>query len=177
MPPAPPSRRTVLYGLAGLTALALVGGCTSGEDSPDSPRAARAPDPDLELLARAVAEKQDLLAAYEAALTRHPELTERLRPMRADHQAHLAALTAFRPEVTAAGPTASASPAAAASPTAAATQTDRARTVEDLAAAEQASANRRIGQCETARDRQLARLLASIGGCEAAHTAVLRGGS
>jgi hypothetical protein len=49
--------------------------------------------------------------------------------------------------------------------------------VADLARAELSSANRRIGQCERARDRQLARLLASIGGCEAAHTAVLRSGS
>lgn len=162
--------------------MALAGGCTSGDDDPDSPGAdGGEPDPDLELLARAIREKQALLDDYAAATARHAQLTERLAPMRADHEAHLAALTGFRPDVPApdAAPSAvlSAGPSASASPTGPTVATDRARAVEDLAAAEQRAANRRIGQCGTARDPKLARLLASIGGCEAAHTAVLRGGS
>lgn len=185
MPPVPPSRRAVLQGLAGLTALALVGGCTSGDDG-DSSGATPEPDPDLELLARAIGEKQDLLAAYDAATARHPQLTERLRPFRADHEAHLAALTTARPDAPIAAPSPSASPTGPTGPTDPTDPTgptgptvspDRAQAVADLARAELSSANRRIGQCERARDRQLARLLASIGGCEAAHTAVLRSGS
>lgn len=176
MPPVPPSRREILQGLAGLTAVALLGACTAGDDGDDSPGAGGEPDPDLELLARAVEDKQDLLAAYEAAVTRHPQLTERLRPFRADHQAHLAALTTFRPDAPAAAPAASAS-ASPTGPAGPAVSADRAQVVADLARTELTSANRRIGQCEAARDRQLARLLASIGGCEAAHTAVLRSGS
>ena len=156
-----------------LTAAALTGACTSG-DGPDSsgPNGGE-PDPDLDLLARAIAEKQDLLDGYAATTARHAQLTERLAPMRADHEAHLAALTGFRPDV----PTPAVAPSASASPTAPSVASDRARAVEELAVAERAAANRRIGQCETARDPQLARLLASIGGCEAAHTAVLRSGS
>ena len=162
--------------------MALAGGCTSGDDGPDSPGAdGGEPDPDLELLARAIREKQALLDDYAAATARHAQLTERLAPMRADHEAHLAALTGFRPDVPAPAavpsPVLSAGPSASASPTGPTVASDRARAVEDLAAAEQRAANRRIGQCGTARDPKLARLLASIGGCEAAHTAVLRGGS
>lgn len=154
--------------------MALTAGCTSGDDGPDSPGAdGGEPDPDLELLARAIREKQALLDDYAAATARHAQLTERLSPMRADHEAHLAALTAFRPDL----PAPAAEPSASASPTDPAVSSDRARAVEDLAAAEHRAANRRIGQCETARDPKLARLLASIGGSEAAHTAVLRGGS
>lgn len=172
MPPVPPSRRDVLHGLVGLTALALVSGCTSGDHGPDSPGAdGGEPDPDLDLLARAIGEKQQLVDAYGAATARYPQLTERLGPTRADHEAHLAALTSFRPDVVAPTPSASAPSTSPPPPS------DRTRTVADLAAAELAAANRRIGQCETARDRQLARLLAAIGGSEAAHTAVLRGGS
>lgn len=157
--------------------MALAGGCT-GDEGPDSPGAdGGEPDPDLDLLARAIGEKQALLDDYAAATARHAQLTDRLAPMRADHEAHLAALTGFRPDVPAPAAAPSAAPSASASPTAPAVADDRARAVEDLAAAEQRAANRRIGQCGTARDPKLARLLASIGGSEAAHTAVLRGGS
>jgi hypothetical protein len=162
----------------GLTAVALAGGCTAGDDGPDSPGAdGGEPDPDLDLLARAIGEKQDLLDGYAATTARHAPLAERLAPMRADHEAHLAALTGFRPDLPAPAAVPSAGPSASASPTGPTAASDRARAVEDLAAAEHTAANRRIGQCETARDPKLARLLASIGGCEAAHTAVLRAGS
>lgn len=166
----PPSRRSVLQ-LAGVTVLTFLAGCTGGDDGPDTPGAKdNEPDPDLELLATAIAGKQDLLAAYEATSTRHPQLSARLKPLREDHAAHLAALTGLRSDLPAPQPSASASP------TGAAVLPDRAQAVESLAKAELAAAGRRIGQCESARDPELARLLASIGGCEAAHTAVLRSG-
>lgn len=170
MPPAPPSRRAILQALAGLSAFALLPGCT-GDDGPDTPGAGRGePDPDLALLARAIIEKQDLLAAYETTLARHRQLGARLEPLRADHAAHLAALTDFRPLDPGAAP----EPSASASPTGAAVPTERAAAVQALAAAELAAAGRRIGQCREARDPQLARLLAALGGSEAAHTTVLR---
>ncbi|GAA0631995.1 hypothetical protein GCM10009547_39750 [Sporichthya brevicatena] len=170
MPPVPPSRRQVLAGLSAVTAVWLLPGCT-GDDGDDGPDAGRAPDPDLDLLARTIADKQNLLAAYAATTTRHPGLAARLDPMRADHAAHLAALTSFRSDVPV--PEASAS----AVPTAPAVPADPQRAVTALASAEHSAAGRRVGQCEAARDRQLARLIASIGGSEAAHTAVLRAGS
>ncbi len=172
MPVPPPSRRTVLQ-LAGLTTFALLSGCTGGDDGPDTPGGRGAePDPDLALLATAIADKQGMLAAYEITLTRHPQLAGRLEPMRDDHAAHLAELSAQqekkgRPDVPAPEPSASASPTGA-------PPSDRDQAVELLAKAELAAAGRRVGQCKSARSSELARLLASIGGCEAAHTAVLR---
>jgi hypothetical protein len=160
-----------MRGLAGVVALGLFTGCRSGHsDDSGPPGPGKAPDPDLALLAAVIAEKSDLLGAYEAATTRFPPLNSRLKPLRADHAAHLAALTGFRPGIPTAAPSGSASPSAG-------PQGGQSSTVEDLAAAELAAAGRRIGQCRTAADPQLARLLASIGGCEAAHAAVLRSGT
>lgn len=171
MPVPPLSRRTALQ-LVGVSALTLLAGCIGGDDGPDTPGGqGNDPDPDLALLATAVTDKQDLLAAYEAAATRHPQLGTGLKPLREDHAAHLAALTSFRPDLPAPEPSASASPTAPSTPT------SRDQAVESLATAELAAAGRRIGQCRNARDPELARLLASIGGCEAAHTAMLRAGA
>ncbi|MBA3745809.1 MAG: hypothetical protein H0X00_23325, partial [Sporichthya sp.] len=106
----PPSRRSVLQ-LAGVTALTVLAGCTGGDDGPDTPGAkGNEPDPDLALLARAIGDKQDLLAAYEATTTRHPQLSARLGPLREDHAAHLAALTGLRSDLPAPEASASASP-------------------------------------------------------------------
>jgi len=157
----------------GLTAYPLVSGCTSDNDNDGSPGGGSTPDPDLQLLADGVATTQDLLAAYEATLERHPQLADRLKPMRANHAAHLAALTSFRPDL----PTAAPGPDASASPTAPSVPPARDQAVEALAAAELAAAGKRVGQARNARDPKLARLLASIGGSEAAHTAVLRAGA
>ncbi|HUR73584.1 MAG TPA: ferritin-like domain-containing protein [Sporichthya sp.] len=170
MPVPPLSRRAVLRGLAGAALLAAAG-CTSGGDGPDTPGGKDAePDPDLALLTTVIAGKQGMLAAYEVTLTHHQQLADRLEPLRADHAAHLAALQGFRPDLPTPGPAASASPTGAVPPSA------REQAVQLLASAELATAGGRIGQCQSARDPRLARLLASIGGCEAAHTAVLRAG-
>lgn len=171
----PPTRRTVLR-LAGVTALGALAGCTGDDDGPDTPGAkANEPDPDLALLARAITEKQDLLESYLLTLAAHPQLAARLNPLGKDHHAHLAALTDVRPDVPTAEPSATGSPGPSSNP-GPAVPTDRAEAVEALAKAELAAAGRRIGQCRSAREPDLARLLASIGGCEAAHTAVLRAG-
>ena len=91
---------------------------------------------------------------------------------KAEHMVrHLAALTGFRSDV----PVPEAS--ATAAPTGPAVPADAQRAVTALATAEHSAAGRRISQCEAARDRRLARLIASIGGSEAAHTAVLRSGA
>jgi hypothetical protein len=178
--PVPPlSRRSVLQ-LGGVTALALLGGCTGGDDGPATPGGKGAePDPDLALLTTAIADKQDLLDTYDAALSAHPPLAARIRPLREDHAAHLAALTAIqekktgRPDLPTSEPSATGSPRPSSNP-GPVVPTDRDQAVEALAKADLAAAGRRIGQCESARDPELARLLASIGGSEAAHTAVLR---
>lgn len=171
--PASPSRRAVLRGLVGLTAFPLVSGCSSDDDNGGSPGGGSTPDPDLRLLADAVSTTQDLLAAYEATLARHAQLVDRLKPMRANHAAHLAALTSFRPDL----PTVAPGPDASASPSAPSVPAARDQAVEALAAAELAAAGKRVGQARNAHDPELARLVASIGGSEAAHTAVLRAGA
>lgn len=159
-----PSRRTVLLGLAGAAALATVTSCTS-DDSPDGSGPSAAPDPDLALAAAVLADKLALVALYEATISRFGGQVGRLAPLREDHSAHAQALAGF------AGPTTT--PPAGPSPTASTVPADRDRALSALAGAETAAAGRRIGQCETARNTELARLIAAIGGCEAAHAAVL----
>jgi hypothetical protein len=159
--------------LTGFGALGVLSGCT-GSDDHGSGGGTGEPDPDLALLARAVADTQDLLATYDRALDAQPALAPRVRPLREDHAAHLAALTGFRPDLPTPGPSASAAPSSTPTPD---VPGDRDKALELLARADFAAAGRRIGQCRSARDPQLARLLASIGGSEAAHAAVLRAGS
>jgi hypothetical protein len=158
-----------------MTVLAGLAGCTSHDNGAKAPGADGAEaDPDLALLAQSIADKQDLLAAYAATLDSHSPLASLLGPLQLDHGAHLGALRRIQaqkaggPELSTPGPSASASPTGPLVPA----KTDAA--VEALAAVESAAAGRRIGQCRSARDADLARLLASIGGCEAAHAAVLR---
>lgn len=174
MPLVLPSRRDVLRGFAGITVAAVLTGCSRKHgNSPGAAGPAAGPDPDLALLATVIADKSELIAAYDAAVARFPQLEDRVRPLRADHTAHLAALTGFRPDVPAATPTVPAAATPSAPPPAAGKGAQNAA-VEDLATAELAAAGRRVGQCRAAADPKLARLLASIGGCEAAHTALLR---
>ncbi len=75
------SRRALL----GLAAAVPLAGCTG--DRPPPP-----PDPDDLLRAAAVARERALLLQYDAAARGVPSLAVRLAPVRADHEAHLAAL-------------------------------------------------------------------------------------
>ncbi len=168
--PAPgPSRRTVVLGLAGV-ALATVTSCTS-DDSPGNagPGPVGQQDPDATLVVAFVTDKRGLVDLYEATISRFPGLTGRLTPLREDHSAHLRVLNDFvgRPL----------NPSATPATTPSAVPGDRDRALGALASAETAAAGRRIGQCESARNPELARLIAAIGGCEAAHAAVLGGSS
>ena len=125
---------------------AAVARCRPGPE----PRAGR-PDPDAAVRARAAAAEHALLATYDAVLAAHPDLAPRLSAPRAEHAAHLAALR----HGPAPGPTASERPSG------------------DLVALERRAAADRLADCLTASDPALARLLASIGACEAVHAATL----
>jgi hypothetical protein len=139
-------------------------------------------DPDTELLRDVIAGKRVLLARYGALTARHPRLTTRLAGARADHEGHLRALSA-NPHAAAGSATADPAPSGAPGlPGASATPTatpgsvvaaEPAEALRDLAGAERAAAAARQLQCVAARDAELARLLASIGACEAAHGLVL----
>lgn len=154
-----PTRRGVLAG--GLALLALAG-CSDSSPPPSG----RGPDvkpndPDRPTMDTVRAEKVALLGEYDTALAARPELAKELAPLRAAHAAHLVALGA--PTQIDATPSPSPGPAES-----------RDAMLRRLAAAEKAAAQERISQCAGLRSGTLARLLAAIGGAEAAHESVLR---
>jgi hypothetical protein len=135
-----------------------------------------------QLVARRVAAaEQALLAAYDAVAVAHPELAGRLAPFRADHAAHLQGLvpgatpstttsattapSSTAPSSTAPSSTASAGPPLSSPPASTAI-------LHQLADLERSAAAARLGDVATT-SGSLARLIASIGGCEAAHAALL----
>jgi hypothetical protein len=140
-----------------------------------SPRATvSALSPDQLVAQRVAAAEQTLLAAYDAVTAAHPELTGRLAPFRADHAAHLQGLVpgatpsttpsntapaSGPPSSIAVGPPVSSPPASTA-------------ILHSLADLERAAAAARLGDVATT-SGSLARLIASIGGCEAAHAVLL----
>ena len=79
-----PTRRELL----GAGGLLLLTACTEGA----APAPARV-DPDVALREAAVLRERSLLQAYDAVLLALPALGERLLPVRAEHVAHLTALT------------------------------------------------------------------------------------
>jgi hypothetical protein len=140
-----------------------------------------------QLVARRVAAaEQALLAAYDAVAVAHPELAGRLTPFRADHAAHLQGLVpgatpstttsattapsttapvSTAPVSSAPSSTASAGPPLSSPPASTAI-------LHQLADLERSAAAARLGDVATT-SGSLARLIASIGGCEAAHAALL----
>lgn len=172
------TRRRLLVAGGGLVGTALaagLAGCdpfappTAGR-SP-SPAGTRPPAPDP-LIDLAVAEV-DLLAGYDRLLAAGAgPLEARLRGIRADHAAHLAALRAAlppaaRPALRPASPSTSRSPSPSPSPIAGA-----APTTSGLRVAEQAAADR-LGQAALTAPAGRVSLLASIAASEASHATVL----
>jgi hypothetical protein len=154
------SRRGVL-GLAVITATGLAGCSNSSPgDKGASGGGNKSEDPDTAVLAEAVADTRDLIARYDDAPA---SIRKKIIALRADHQAHLEALGATG----AATPTPSSSTGATAKPS------PGPAALADLAVAEKTAADRRVDQCKRAKSTDLARLLASIGGCEAAHAKAL----
>jgi len=184
------SRRTALR-LFGVATVGLLAGCRHSSDraapatpsrapsptppaahpnSPATPARTVAPTPTVDpVVARAAAAESDLLLAYESAALTHPELASLLTPLRADHAAHLWGLlpTAVTTPPASTGPT-----VAGSSPVASTAPPDP--VLAQLASLERAAAAARLTDV-AATSGSLARLLASIGGCEAAHAALLEG--
>jgi len=146
------------------------------------PSAAASPKPTISVLSpdqlvaqRVAAAEQALLAAYDAVTVAHPELAGRLAPFRADHAAHLQGLVPGAAPSTTPSDTAPASSppsgSAAAGPPLSSPPASTA-ILHDLADLERTAAAARLGDVATT-SGSLARLIASIGGCEAAHAALL----
>jgi hypothetical protein len=179
------SRRAALRLLAG-AALAAVSGCrpgnragqtgpsASGSRGVESSAEPQSPTVNAANAAveRAAAAERNLLAAYDRAIRDFPDLLARLGPLRADHAAHLQGLI---PGAAIAAPDATSSNPAStpAAPVASSAPPDPAATLRSLADLEQAAAAARLADMGTSAG-SLARLIASIGGCEAAHAALLR---
>ena len=157
---------------------------TTASASPEPTISALSPD---QLVAQRVAvAERALLAAYDAVTVAHPELAGRLAPFRADHAAHLRGLVpGATPSTTTPSST---SPSSTASSTAAPSSSLPSTTasaglplssppastaiLHQLADLERRTAAARLGDVATT-SGSLARLVASIGGCEAAHAALL----
>jgi hypothetical protein len=152
---------------AGLATGALSGCSVFGGGKPAQPTIS--PSPELASLARerALSSERSLLAAYDATIARHPALASQLAPMRADHADHLDAL---QPE--------SASGSPVPEPTGESTveppevPADPKAALGVLVSAEREAAAERVADIGPLPAR-LAQLLASIGGSEAMHAALL----
>jgi hypothetical protein len=160
----------------------VTAGTTASRLSPTA-GATRAPETAVEqLVTRVAAAERALLAAYDTASSKHPELAARLSPLRADHAAHLHGLLpgAVIPKPTPPpSPSASSSvpaPAMSGAPLPASASPTSDQTLSELAALERAAAAARVDDV-LASSGSLARVLASIGGCEAAHAALLAVGA
>lgn len=153
--------------------------------TPTSPKPTASPlSPDQLVAQRVAAAEQALLAAYDAVAVAHPELVGRLAPFRADHSAHLQGLVpGASPSTTATSSMASSSTAPATSlalPGTIAPSTNAsalspptsAQIFQQLAEVERSAAAARVSDVAST-SGSLARLIASIGGCEAAHAALL----
>lgn len=183
------TRRTLLRlgAAAGLSALA---GCRPNAGSataspPDSPPAgtARPEEVAAALAHRGADAERSLISAYDEAIAGHPELAALLVPLRSDHVAHLTGLvpgatpgtTSGSAPGSASGSTSGSTSVAGSAPAGSAAPE---KVTTHLAELERAAAAARVDDLMTTPDGSgsLARLLASIGGCEASHAALLAAG-
>lgn len=109
-------------------------------------------------------EARALLNRYEAVISQHPALAERLGPLRDNHRAHLTELAKLI------GPTAAESPAPAASQ---AVPPDEKAALRELRDAERAGQDAASRACLNAK-RQYAGLLGSIAAGRATHREALK---
>ena len=161
--------RTAAVTAAAATTATVLAGCLPGDDEPEPP------DPELLLRARVAGEVRALAAQYAATVDRFPAARRELATLGAEHEEHARALLprhaarALAAATATGTATGTASPAPAPSPTVPSTLR-AART--ELAEAERSASRRRLRQLR-GRSPELARLLASVAACEAAHAALL----
>lgn len=183
-PPRPlsgPRRRSLLTGavLAG-TATGLLAGCS---EEPAGGGAER-DSAERKLREHSAGESRALLARYDATAAAHPALASRLRPLRAEVAAHVAAFTvaARSGSPSSASSPFSVSPAPSASPGAPGTRSPAPEVPEDegRALAALADAERRTAENRTTAllhaPAEFARLLASVAAAGAAHAYLLTEG-
>lgn len=160
-------RRSLLLGGGALGAVALLSGCS--DDSGSRREAAGGADVAL-LRARGARDSTALLARYDATVDAHPALAKRLAPLREETARHVAVFTAE-------GRSPSPSATVSRSPSAGGRRMpkvpgDEKRALSALAQAERQTADTRTAALATA-PPELARLLASVAACGAAHVYLL----
>ncbi|NUS88110.1 MAG: hypothetical protein HOY75_36775 [Streptomyces sp.] len=178
----PQPRRNLLLAGGAIGAAALLAGCSDGSGA--RPDAAGARAGEERLRTRGARDSAALLARYDATADAHPKLADRLRPLREETARHL---EAFRAPASASASPSSASPSASASVSASASASAGGARVPDVpkdekkALAALARAERHTADTRTAALRdappELARLLASIAACGAAHAYLLTSGN
>ncbi|MER7520827.1 hypothetical protein [Streptomyces sp. NPDC126499] len=172
-------RRALLAAGAAVT----LAGCTSGgNDGPRKPGAAdRAAAAEAALRTRSANASRDLLLRYDAVVSGHPALADRLAPLRASVAAHVKALgedgTAPAPgSPGSASPSGSPAPSGSPSPSRSLAfvrvPADPAAALKTLASAERATADTHMAALLTA-PPEYARLLASVAAAGAAHAFLL----
>lgn len=178
LPYAAINRRALLGGAAAATLPVLLGACR-----PEATKSL-APLPDVSVVAAAIGQEEALIALYEAGLTAHPSLAERIEPVLAHHREHLTILrehlrpgtdgrTATPPPATA-PPFAAGSPGTTASPGAPPIPQSVTRALSAFRTAERRAAAARVLDVDRVRPA-VAQLLASIGACEVGHALALTG--
>jgi hypothetical protein len=169
-----PSRRRVLAGAlrtcagaaGGSAALPWLSGCS---DDPEKP------DPLQVLLRQAENRERELLARYAATMRRHPSLAPQLAVPRTNHEEHLRALVGRRRARTGSGePGAQAGGRKGDNPEVSVPESAQ-EALAALVRAERRAADEAVGALAEAPAR-LRRLLASLGGSEASHAALLASG-
>jgi hypothetical protein len=140
------------------------------------PAVARAARREQALRAAAAADSTALLARYDATAAAHPALAGRLAPLRAQVALHVQAFTPSGPSGGQASGAPSAPPPRPASSHGPAVPAAQAAALDALASAETALADSRTSTALHA-PADLARLLASVAACGAAHAVLLGGGA
>ncbi|WP_329378663.1 hypothetical protein OG625_10600 [Streptomyces sp. NBC_01351] len=168
--PLRPSRRSLLAGAAGAAGAALLTGCSA-----DTPSQEEAGIPlERRMRETAVRDSERLLERYDATRAAHPDLAERLAPLRAAVAAHAVALAPAAAGSRAPSPAAPSGAVGAAAPTASPEPVPP-KPAEALAAL--AGAERKLSETRTSdlsgAPGELARLLASVAACGAVHAHLL----
>ncbi|MGV9456773.1 hypothetical protein [Streptomyces sp. NPDC003635] len=164
--PSGPRRRSLLASAAGA---ALLVGCSSDSDTDGTGGSPSAAD---RARARAARDSAELAERYDAVITVHPALAERLGPLRAAVVRHAEAFGGTAARVATPSASASASPSA----TAPAVPSDEKGALAALAAAERTLVDRRT-EALVELPGELARLLASVSAAGAAHVYLLTEGA
>ncbi|MFD5425756.1 hypothetical protein [Streptomyces sp. NPDC127084] len=175
------TRRQALMATGAATAAALTG-CTSAAGGAQPRTAPDGVPAETVLQQRSAARSGALLGRYDSALAAHPELAERLAPLRAAVALHAEAL-APKPPAAGASSSRSSSPSQRAtgrggpSPLPSGTgDPDPDATVRELAAAERSTADAHTAALASA-PPEYARLLASVAAAGAVHAYLLTRGA